>query len=245
MSSVVWMDFVRRLAPGRRVIAPDLPGHGQSDRWHDPETPAGLFSLYRDAVGTVCATLKVPRAVLVGHSMGAAVALHCALAWPERVAGLVLISGAARLDVPDEVMTLLQDSFPPSSPRVDRMPDSFAELCFSPETSPDVKARWQAVLFSAERDILLADFSACRGLDFRGKLAERLGRGASSPLPWVLAISGSDDLLVPPSQVEESVAILKAAGVRTSHEVIKNTGHLTHLEQSETCIRLITDAIKL
>ena len=28
-SSVVWMDVVRRLSPQRRVVAPDLPGHGQ------------------------------------------------------------------------------------------------------------------------------------------------------------------------------------------------------------------------
>ena len=36
-SSVIWMDTVRRLSPKRRVVAPDLPGHGQSDRWHPPD----------------------------------------------------------------------------------------------------------------------------------------------------------------------------------------------------------------
>src|SRR5262245_17180835 len=94
-SSVSFMDLVRRLAVHRRVIAPDLPGHGQSDRWHETITIDG----YREAVGTVCAHLGVKRAVILGHSMGAAVALRCALSWPERVAGLVLVSGGAALRV--------------------------------------------------------------------------------------------------------------------------------------------------
>src|SRR5262245_15672292 len=107
-SSVVWIDVLRRIAPGRRPIAPDLPGHGQSDPWHDEPSIEG----YRDAVGTVCANLGVRRAVLVGHSMGGAVALACALAWPERVAGLVLVNSAARLDVSDELLALLERCLP-------------------------------------------------------------------------------------------------------------------------------------
>src|SRR3954468_1398381 len=81
-SSVVWMDVVRRLSPQRRVVALDLPGHGQSDRWHAPD--AVTIAMYRDAVGTVCAQLKIERAILMGHSMGALVALDAAAAWPER-----------------------------------------------------------------------------------------------------------------------------------------------------------------
>src|SRR5579859_1650259 len=85
-SSVLWMDAVRRLQHQRRVLAPDLPGHGQSDPWH----PAAEVSIamYRDAVGTVCSLSKVERAILVGHSMGGLIALAAAAAWPERVAGV-------------------------------------------------------------------------------------------------------------------------------------------------------------
>src|SRR5215475_27268 len=86
-SSVVFMDVVRRLSPSRRVVAPDLPGHGQSDRWHPPADVS--IDMYRDAVGTVCALSKIERAILVGHSMGGQIAIAAAAAWPERVAGLV------------------------------------------------------------------------------------------------------------------------------------------------------------
>ena len=55
-SSVLWMDLVRRLSPRRRVLAPDLPGHGQSDPWHptpekDPRNKSGaeqVASPWRD-----------------------------------------------------------------------------------------------------------------------------------------------------------------------------------------------------
>jgi len=84
MSGVVWTDAVRKIAPSRRVLAPDLPGHGQSDPWHEQS-----IDLYRDAVGTMCAHLKVPKIVVVGHSMGGTVAGYYAGAYPERVQRLV------------------------------------------------------------------------------------------------------------------------------------------------------------
>lgn len=233
MSSVVWIDFLRRLAPARRVVAPDLPGHGQSDRWHDKLSIPG----YAEAVGTVCATLKIGRAVLIGHSMGAAVALSCALSWPERVAGLILLNGAGQLDVSDEVMALLGDSLPPAAPdstavdeRVDRMSPAFGDLCFSPATAPELRERWQAVLFSARREVILGDFAACRGFDLLGELP----RLNSAAFPSLL-ISGGDDLLVPPQLVAETAARL----LRARHEVIADSGHLTHLEKPAACFALI------
>src|SRR5258706_8390447 len=108
-SSVVWMDAVRRLQHRRRVIAPDLPGHGQSDRWHAVDDVS--IAMYRDAIGTVCALLQVERAVLVGHSMGGMIALAAASAWPERVAGVVLIASGARIPVARRGFEVLERDF--------------------------------------------------------------------------------------------------------------------------------------
>lgn len=234
MSSVVWMDLLRRFAPGRRVVAPDLPGHAQSDRWHDAISLPG----YADAVGTVCATLKIGRALLVGHSMGAGIALLCALAWPERVAGLILLNGAARLTVPDEVMAHLKRCLATNpdaanaagdpndrNERIDRLPPEFGELMFSPATPADLRDRWQAVLFNATRSVIEADFAACRDFDVREKLAEKkLSMKA-------LVISGRDDLLVPPELGEETAALIPGA----TQVVIAGSGHLSLLEQPAEC----------
>lgn len=234
-SSVIWIDVLRRIAPGRRVIAPDLPGHGQSDPWHDTPTLEG----YRDAVGTVCANLGVRRAVLVGHSMGGAVALACALAWPERVAGLVLVNSAARLDVSDELLALLERSLPgadgtesPGARWIDRMPAELGDLSFSPATHREVRERWQAVLYAAARQTVLADFQACRGLDLLGRLG-----GLKLP---TLILGGEDDLLVPPSLLRETAAALPGSSLC----LIPQTGHLTHLEQPEAFFGRLTSFLR-
>ena len=70
------------------------------------------IAMYRDAVGTVCAQLKIERAILMGHSMGALVALDAAAAWPERVAGLIIVCGGARLPVAPAVFQHITNNFP-------------------------------------------------------------------------------------------------------------------------------------
>jgi pimeloyl-ACP methyl ester carboxylesterase len=79
---------------GARVLVPDLPGHGRSDRLHDA-SPARVAGLLSAAV----ARLAPEPPLLVGHSLGAAVALAWAAALPVR--GVVLVSpvGVSRLPV--------------------------------------------------------------------------------------------------------------------------------------------------
>ncbi len=228
MSSVVYMDVVRRLSPARRVVAPDLPGHGQSDRWDE----CGALSIdgYRDAVGAICARLGVSRAVLMGHSMGAAIALRCALSWPERVAGLVLLNGATRLKVAPELLGLLDAELPQAdgpATRVDGMPDGLARLSFSPQVLPDLRARWQAMLLAAPRDVILGDFRACDGFD--------VGEAAAGLRLPVLLVAGADDLLVPAKLAEKAAA--KIPGARL--EVYPRTGHFSHIEDPDRVLPAI------
>src|SRR5258708_13965360 len=156
-SSVIWMDLVRRLAPRRRVVAPDLPGHGQSDRWHDGEV---TIEQHRDAVGTVCAELQIARAVLVGHSMGGLIALAAAAAWPERVAGLVLVASGAQMAVAPELFTQLPSDFP-------RFGKWLARYAWSPATPLDTIDRWGTLALSADQETTDADFAAVARFDGR------------------------------------------------------------------------------
>jgi len=90
-----WSGFERLLAervPGVETVAVDLPGHGEADV--DPRLDlAGSAAHLVDVGGT---------AVYVGYSMGGRVALHAALAAPDRVRALVLIGATAGIDDPDE-----------------------------------------------------------------------------------------------------------------------------------------------
>jgi pimeloyl-ACP methyl ester carboxylesterase len=82
-------DNVPALAERFRVIGTDLWGHGRSP---DREGPYSLDSFATD-VAELIERVAGGRAHVVGHSIGAAVALTLALAHPERVDRLVMISG--------------------------------------------------------------------------------------------------------------------------------------------------------
>ncbi len=211
-SSVVWMEVVRRLSRTRRVLAPDLPGHGQSDRWNPPDDVT--IAMYRDAVGTVCAQLAIERAVLVGHSMGALVALDAAAAWPERVAGLILVNGGARLPVAPEVFVKLTGDFP-------RFGKWLSRVVWSPATPLDVVDRWGSVAFTAAQEVTLADFRAVDRFD-----GTALGARVRAP---TLALGGEDDLMTPPRLTRELAASI--AGARAV--VVPAAGHMLAQEQPE------------
>jgi len=90
-----WRDIApalaRRLPPGARVIAPDLPGHAFTGR--PPDEGLSLPGMAR----LLCALLQVLQArprVLIGHSAGAAVAARMALDDPADVKTLVSLNGA-------------------------------------------------------------------------------------------------------------------------------------------------------
>jgi pimeloyl-ACP methyl ester carboxylesterase len=74
----------------RRIVAPDYPGHGFSPPAHATLTAAALFDSVTNALDAVLGDEEP--AVLVGNSLGGAIALHYASVRPERVRGLVLLS---------------------------------------------------------------------------------------------------------------------------------------------------------
>jgi pimeloyl-ACP methyl ester carboxylesterase len=109
LSLFSWHRVAPALAAGHRVVAFDRPGFGRSDRpdpggavLHPAYTPAGAADL---TVGLLDA-LGVGRAVLVGHSAGALVAARVAVAAPDRVAGLVLVSPVLEGGPPRSVTAL-------------------------------------------------------------------------------------------------------------------------------------------
>jgi pimeloyl-ACP methyl ester carboxylesterase len=205
-SSAIWMMAMARLARASRVVAIDLPGHGPSPL---PEGGAGALSLeaYRDAVGMLAGTLCLGPSVLVGHSMGALVAIEAALAWPDKVRGLVLCAAAPRLPVRDELLALLRDA--PA-----RVPAWMAEHALSPRAKPAVRRGFIAAGLVAPPEVMLADFEAVRAADLR----ERVG-GLKCPVRW---LDGGDD------------GIIGETGERPGEaRRLEGVGHLVPIEAPE------------
>jgi pimeloyl-ACP methyl ester carboxylesterase len=84
-----WEYQLGVLSATARVITPDILGAGLSDK---PDIPYSPDDMLRFLTGFMDA-LHIDQAVLVGHSMGAGVAIGMALDHPQRVRRLVLISG--------------------------------------------------------------------------------------------------------------------------------------------------------
>lgn len=82
----------------RRVVAPDYPGHGFSRLSRGALTPDLLFESLSRVLDD---TLDEP-AILVGNSLGGALALHYAITRPQRVRALVLVSPAGAHATDDE-----------------------------------------------------------------------------------------------------------------------------------------------
>ena len=106
-SHLAWPFVVAQL-PGVRVIAPDLRGRGRSNTLTGR---AGLSAHARDLVAVLDA-LGLDAVPVIGHSMGAFVAMVLSGEYPKRVTRVVLIDGGLPLDLPaglapQEVVTLV------------------------------------------------------------------------------------------------------------------------------------------
>ena len=89
-SAANWLALVPLLLPGRRLLVPELPGHGGSA----PLAAASSLNAYADRIGLLLEHEDAAPAAVVGHSLGGAIALRLAIRRPEVVRALVL-AGAA------------------------------------------------------------------------------------------------------------------------------------------------------
>ena len=87
----VWEGWVGELKDKARLISLDLPGHGLTGAWVRDEY---TVEAYTDFIEVLVDTLKLERFVLVGHSLGGAVAWSFAATRPDRVSHLVLLDSA-------------------------------------------------------------------------------------------------------------------------------------------------------
>lgn len=135
-----WQAQLAHLRPSRRTIAIDWRGHGRS---HTADNADFAISTVAAEVAATATAVGLERYVLVGHSLGAIVALEVAAQYPAQVAGLLLVdpSGDFR-QVPEEMIAPF-----------------FAGLA-SETYAPVIEGYWQSVMAgddTAVQSQLLAD----------------------------------------------------------------------------------------
>lgn len=94
-SHKTWEDFIRNCQGEYQFIMPDLPGHGQTDCPFDVHRYSTKETI-QDLAGILDA-LHIEKCLCLGYSMGGRIALSFALAYTERIRGLVLESASPGL----------------------------------------------------------------------------------------------------------------------------------------------------
>ncbi|MDH5751845.1 MAG: alpha/beta hydrolase [Deltaproteobacteria bacterium] len=198
-------------AAGRaNILAVDLPGHGQNDAGE------GLASIAAHAgwLAGLIGELGGPVAV-VGHSMGAAIALSLAASHPETVSALALLGITPRMKVSPHLLELLEND-----------PVAGVDFILAHAFSPQGRQGAPAESFEKERlelrslfltcapDVLLRDFRACDGFE-GGSLAGRV----RCP---TLVVAGGHDRMTPADQGRELAAAIAGA----TFLEISSSGHM-------------------
>jgi pimeloyl-ACP methyl ester carboxylesterase len=225
-----WASVGEALSPAHRVIAYDLRGRGESD------TPARGYSLEihgQDLAGLID-RLGLERVALVGHSLGAKIALRFAARHPRRVAKLVLLDGG--IDLRPEVF----DSIAPAVSRLGTEFPSLEAFLALMRGLPMFAGRWNEYLERYFRyDVETLPSGAVRSKAARHAVEEEV-RNLQRERLWVLhgqvrcptlivrapdGLLGETDCLM---TQEEALAMVRAIP-RARLVVVPGTNHYTVL----------------
>ena len=232
-------DIVDALAERFHVIAPDLPGFGESEKPNPARYAYGIEG-HAEAVVDLIAAFGVGRAAVLGHGMGAAIAITLAAGHPELVQRLVVEDALVYPFVPSWKMrlaltpvvggiffkqlfgrTLFRSYFrdevfgpesPPPAARVDAFYDAF--------NGPSARESAHAVMRSFQ--------------DTRAVVA-RLGR-ITAP---TLVLWGCDDRVVPVANAQRLAREIPRAKLE-----IMDAGHAPHEERPREFIALLTEFLE-
>jgi pimeloyl-ACP methyl ester carboxylesterase len=220
-SHLCWPAELRRL-PGYTVYTLDLPGHGRS-----VGTGQHTISAYARKVIDFLSSLGIYEAILVGHSMGAAIALQAAYEYPNQVNALGLIACGAYIGVPPDLIENL------SNPTM--MPvafEWFRKHLFWSSTSESIMIKTLRILEQARPGVLYGDWQACAQFDLRAKVSE-----IAAPA-WIAA--GAEDHITPLSYANFLTSQLKQVRM----QILEDAGHMLILEKPQALEAGLTAFLK-
>jgi pimeloyl-ACP methyl ester carboxylesterase len=240
-SVVTWYRNMDDLARDHRVYAIDLKGWGLTDK-----PSHGDYSMRGQAhhVRTFMHVLGIERALIVGHSMGGAIAVHMAAEFPEAVAGIVLIDPAGARPFPYLWLLSRMMDVPPvrqwihvgaqyvianerlltsQMPRAYHNPDNLTHEMKRALVQPYHTHGFIDALINLTRDT--------RHFRLNGQAAQ-----VNCP---ALIIWGEQDRVVPPSDGQYFLREIRDSRL----EILPEAGHLPHEERAEEVNRLIREFI--
>jgi pimeloyl-ACP methyl ester carboxylesterase len=243
-SSRTWRAVMPGLAERHTVIAPDLLGHGRSAK------PRGDYSLgaYASGLRDLLVALEVPRATVVGHSLGGGVAMQFAYQFPERLDRLVLVDSGG---LGEEVSVVLRAATLPGAEYV------LPLLASSPlrGAGAAVRAVLGRVGLKANADVRglaegfesLGDAAARRAfvhtarsvIDPTGQRVDATDRLYLAAHVPSLVVWGERDRMIPVAHGRQAHALMPNSRL----EVFEGAGHFPFNDDPERFVALLDDFI--
>jgi len=137
-----------------RVIAIDLPGHGESDK---PQVTYSM-DLFARAIDAVLQDAKVERATLVGHSMGAPVIRQFYRKYPDKTRALVIVDGSLRPFSNPEQMKQFLD--PLRGPDYKKQAELLIGFMVQPVKDKKTQEEIKAAMISAPQHVMVGAMDA-------------------------------------------------------------------------------------
>jgi pimeloyl-ACP methyl ester carboxylesterase len=206
-----WLNQYAQLKEQYNIIAVDLPGHGRSEGGGEKHVPD-----YCVWIKNLLDVLCLNEAILVGHSLGAAIALQFAVSHPEAIAGIVCLGGGMKMPVNPFMLEFLKTN-PPEIPA--EIVDMMCKFSLAKENRSQFSAVLQKSISQSKVDILYGDLSACNELD--------LTEEAKKIKVPALIVCGAEDKMTPPDLSRALAANIKGSSL----EIIAGAGHMVMLEQ--------------
>jgi pimeloyl-ACP methyl ester carboxylesterase len=202
--------------PELALHAVDFPGRGLAEALQ-LETIAARVAFARAVIGA----LGLERPIVVGHSLGGAVALELAAQAPELVGGLVVCAAGTQFAVPTAQLAELQQLAAAGGRRTP------SAASFSPQTGPEILAAAAAIYAAVPAGTALVDYRCL--VDWNGDAASRAVTART------VIIRGSDEYLLLRAQCDALVDRMRATSV-----VVPAAGHMLPLEQPHALGAAIT-----
>jgi len=216
-SHLSWPPQIRRLS-GQRMFTLDLPGHGKSEGIGRQD-----IGEYSKAIIEFMKALRLSAAVLVGFSMGSAIALSLALQFRKRVLGLGLVGSGAKMRVAPSTLEMAAN---PSA--FHTAVETIVENSYSSTTDERLKELAVKQMAETRQAVLYGDLLACDAFDMMDNVKK-------IRVPTLL-ICGSEDRMTPPNRSEYLRDQIEGAQLH----VLEGAGHMVMVERPDEVASLLT-----
>lgn len=190
------------------IYSLDLPGHGKSGG----ESQTSVEK-YVDIVNKFVTAIKLDNVCIVGHSMGASIALNAALDKYNWLRAMALTGGASKMFVTDAILEGLKENFEPTI-------ENIVKYSWYKNTGAFFKQKARQRMLEAGSKVVHDDFYACSQFDVSDRLAE-------IDIPTLVIASNYDRMV--PIKVSHKMADQLS---RSTFVTLENCGHFQHIEQT-------------